>query len=277
MKSNPILKLGLLLLIFLTTPVRADVLVLVHGWAANSDTWLRSGVVAALENKGWQDAGVLSTFPAGVTLLPARPITGKNRIYRVHLPAEAPLTIQATHLSALLRNIHQRHPNEPLLLAGHSAGGVVARLAIVAHQAPKIDTLITIASPNLGTIQAVRGIDYVEDQPFFCPGPGIDFVKSMFGGDDYDYLDYSRPLLYDLVPATPGTLLGWLNQQPHPNIRYHAVIRGYMGDELVPSFSQDMNMAPALRGRVTLHNSLGGHALNYGDGIIIGEIITRQL
>lgn len=270
-----------LFLISMSSMLRADVLVLVHGWGANSNTWLQSGVLQALHRNGWSDKGVVMATPAGgVIHAPGYPISqhpqsteaNDNSVYRVELPAEAPLQIQAAHLFSELMFLQQRHSNEDIILAGHSAGGVVSRLVLVNQNAPKIAALITIASPNLGTERALQGLDIVYDKPFFCQGPGIDFLKETVGGDGYDYLKYSQGALVDLTPAVPGTLIGWLNQQPHPEIKYHSIIR-QMGDELVPAFSQDLNQVPSLKGKSKVHLTPASHRLNPADGQLLASIL----
>lgn len=279
MKSLHIFRLLAALLMLTGSVARADVLVLVHGWSANADTWLHSGVLQVLEANGWSNAGIVTTTPDGVSYLPAYGQVSSNKVYRVQLPAEAPLMLQAAHLTAELRFILQRHPNETITLAGHSAGGVVARLVLIQPNAPQVNALVTIASPNLGTSRAIQGLDIAHGKPFFCPGPGIDFLKSVVGGDDYDYLQYSTPVLVDLVPSTPGSLIGWLNQQPHPDINYHAVIRqgpGYDGDELVPAFSQDLNRVAPIRGRAKLYLTPASHTLNPGDGRLLAQILAHS-
>ena len=274
MKKSSIVTLVVFLFSILITPVRADVVVLVHGWAANADTWTRSGILQTLQANGWSDAGIVTTSPAGgVFHIPGNNSLGKQKVYRVMLPAEAPLPIQAAHLYSELLLVRNRHPDELLTLVGHSAGGVVSRLVLVNPQAPKVDRLITIASPNLGTERAIQGLDVVHDQPFFCPGPGITFLKNVFGGDDYQYLKHSRGALVGLTPAVPGSLIGWLNQQPHPAISYHSIVR-QGGDELVPGFSQDLNEVAALRGKSKVHVTPASHSLNPADGQLLVKILA---
>lgn len=258
---------------------RGDVLVLVHGWSANADTWIHSGVIPALESQGWGDAGLVTTGPSGVYHQPAPGVSARNRIYRVHLPAEAPLMIQAAHLLAQLQFVRRLHPEENLAVAGHSAGGVVARLVLVRPEAPRVDILVTIATPNLGTSRALQGLDVADSKPFFCPGPGVEFLKNLLGGDSYRYLEYSRGALIDLVPAAPGSLIGWLNLQPHPDIAYHAVVREgpvAAGDELVPAFSQDLNLVPPLRGKARIYRTPASHALNPADGTLLAQILAAS-
>ncbi len=275
MKFLPTLLLSFLLLI----PLRggADVAVLVHGWSAGADTWLYSGVVPVLETRGWSNVGVVSGPPGAPAYFPQAGRGGSNRLYRSQLPAEAPLLLQAALLHEQLALVRGMHPNETLSLIGHSAGGVVARLALVRADAVPVDRLIVIAAPNLGTVRALQGLDVVDSKPFFCPGPGIDFMKEVFGGDTYDYLEYSRPALVDLVPAMPGTLIDHLNHQLHPPIEYHALVRSgpvFAGDELVPGYSQDLNQVPALRGRAQVHPTPASHSLNPADGALLARILT---
>jgi len=260
----------LILVLLLSTSIgRADVLVLVHGWAADAGTWYRSGVMSPLLAAGWMDGGVLVNSPGGPALLPAQPANGENIIYRSQLPERAPLEFQADLLATQLQLVRSRHPDEPIILTGHSAGAVVARLVLVTGRAPKVDSLISIAAPNLGTPSAIEGLEIADSKPFFCPGPGIEILKGFFGGDDYRYLRDSYPALVDLAPLT---LTGWLNQQPHPDIHYLAIIHdipGSGGDELVPAFSQDLNQVPALRGRASVVALSSGHGLSPGDGITL--------
>lgn len=276
MKLRAIILIGLLS-IFMLRPALADVLVLVHGYASNAETWELSGVNSALQSRGWQRGGIYALTPAGMQHIPGPAISAGKITYSVNLPAEAPLLLQRDLLGDALYRIRQRHPDEKIVLAGHSAGGVVARLGLLGGNPYNVSALITIAAPHLGTTRAVQALDIVESKPFFCPGPGIDMLKSAFGGNGYNYLKYSRGVLIDLMPATPGSLVFWMNQQPHPDIKYHAVIRQtpfVMGDELVPAWSQDMNNVPVLRGHAKVYTTTAGHSLNPGDGALLAEILA---
>jgi len=278
MNIRHLFRAGMLLGMLALSPAKADVLVLVHGWSANADTWLHSGVLANLATRGWVDAGVVVAGPQGTRYLPTYGSNTHRKVYRAQLTAEAPLLLQARQLQAELQMIRQRHPNERITLAGHSAGGIVARLTLVHPQTPPMQVLITLGSPNQGTIRAIQGLDIVESKPFFCPGPGIDLLKRVAGGDDYRYLRASRGALYDLQPVSYGSLIDWLNHQPHPNITYYSVIRGGPvgdGDELVPALSQDLNQVPMLRGRVHVLVAPTGHRLEPRDGILLADILER--
>ncbi len=269
---------ALTLLLLLLPAAEAKVLVLVHGWAADADTWIHSGVMQVLRNQGWQDAGVVQALPAGVHYFPAYGQQATQRIYRVALPAHAPLEIQAAHLQAVLAYLQQQTSQEPIYLVGHSAGGLVSRMVAIRPQSAPIHALITIASPHLGTSRAIEGLDTVHDKPFFCPGPGFQAIKYVLGGEGYRYLDASQDVLVDLLPAAPGNLIAWLNLQYHPDISYHAVIRSgpfMMGDELVPAFSQDLNHVPAIEGRAKRYFTPAGHSLVAADGLLIAHILQQ--
>ncbi len=264
------------LLVLLVQPVRADVLVLVHGYMSDASSWDANGVNQVLAANGWQPAGVLTAVPGAVPP-PLQPVAA-NKVYSVSLPAEAPLQVQAMYLAAQVGAVRQWYPDERLILAGHSAGGVVARMLVVGGNPYRIDTLVSIASPNLGTVRAAQGLDVVDFNPFFCPGPGLELLKSVFGGAEYDYLEHSRGALVDLLPAESGNVLAWLNQQPHADINYYAIVRGSPeapGDNIVPAYSQDMNNVPALRGRVNTLFTMAGHGLNPQDGQLLANLLLQ--
>lgn len=259
-------------------PAGAQTVLLVHGYASDAGTWDASGIQWRLAERGWQPAGVILSGPAGPRLIPAAQASGGDRVYTVNLPAAAPIGVQSAHLRAAIALLEQRHPDDGLIVVGHSAGGVVARAALVGAPPGNIRALITIASPHLGTERALQGLETVNARPFFCPGPGIDLLKELVGGSDYDYLEASQPLLHDLAPSGLGNLLGWLNVQPHPPIRYISVVRRApyaLGDEWVPGFSQDMNNVPALRGRASTYVALAGHHLQAQDGVLLAELLSE--
>lgn len=257
-----------------TTPAAlAEVSVLVHGWASGPEAWLHSGVVERMRSAGWRLAPPAA---ARSQIAQESPTAHTKWLYLARLPAEAPLLVQAEHLTAQLRAIAQKHPDDPMALVGHSAGGVVARLVAVRNDRPELRALITIATPNLGTGRAVQGLEIAESRPFFCPGPGFDLLKSVIGGDDYEYLKYSRGTLVDLAPAVPGSLLEWLNRQPHPDTKYISFVRvspAGTGDSVVPWFSQDLNQVPALQGRAQTVYVQAGHSLAPVDGDALAEVL----
>ena len=247
---------------------RADVAVLVHGYLGTPWSWDSSGVNAALASQGWRPAP-----PPTAGLMPVAAIApGGKTVYTVALPSIAPLAVQAEVLGTTLRRIESRHPGERITLVGHSAGGVVARLALVRDGAGKVTRLITIASPHLGTHRALQALDETHGW-----GP-VGWIKDFFGGDLYHTVKASTPLLVELAPAVPGSVLGWLNAQPHPDIDYVAVIRttpdGMPGDWVVPGFSQDMNQIPALRGKSRVVAAPSDHELLPHDGLLLARLLA---
>ena len=257
----------LLLLGLQSLPASPDVLVLVHGYLGSAGSWEHSGVNAILERNGWQRGGIVTPS----VLLPAtRETQAGNRVYTVELPSQAPLAVQAGLLQREIGAIQSRHPDEPLILAGHSAGGVVARLLLVQGGVPNAKALITIASPHLGTARALEALDATDD-----PFP-ISMLKDFFAGGLYDVVRDSWGVLLDLTPARPGTLLYWLNAQPHPDIAYVSILRPGpvgLGDELVPNFSQDMNNVQTLSGKSATYSLPVNHELSPADGIKLVEIL----
>ena len=68
--------------------------------------------------------------------------------YAMELPSLAPMMVQADHLRAMLQQINAMHPGEPIFIAAHSAGGVVARVVLIRGGVSEVKALITIASPT---------------------------------------------------------------------------------------------------------------------------------
>ncbi len=249
--------------------VRAQTLLLIPGYLGSSDSWRSSGVTAKLEAAGWQDGGRLALGWAGVR--PSRPApAGGRRFYTLDMATEAPLQFQADQLAAYVRFVEQRFPDDPVILVGHSAGGVVARLYMVEHPQARVAALITIASPHLGTESAEWGAA--------AGSSPLGWFAPLVGGE---VLNRSQGLFRDLARQRPDNLLGWLNRQPHPDASYVSVVRSGnddyfgLGDMLVPDWSQDMNHVPALRGRARTIVVKGGHGLRPEDGTLLVKILNH--
>jgi|SaaInl4_150m_RNA_FD_contig_71_113858_length_1317_multi_2_in_0_out_0_2 pimeloyl-ACP methyl ester carboxylesterase len=266
---------GLLIALFVlgfSGTAKADVLVLVHGYLGNPGSWESSGAVSVLESNGWHRAGLLRTDPrGGVHLLPAAGATKKNKVYIVSLPSTAPISFQTRHLQLMLEFLKQRHGEESFILAGHSVGGIVSRMALVKGAVPNPKALITIASPHLGTPRAGQALDFTDS-----PWP-VEVVKEFFGGPPYSTLKSSRSLYYDISGPWPGSLLNYLNNTPHPDIEYISILRSQSfmiwGDSVVPTPSQDMNNVPQLRGKSIVYSTGTGHSLVAADGFLLTEIL----
>jgi pimeloyl-ACP methyl ester carboxylesterase len=271
------MKKSLLALILLTAaavlPARAEVLLLVHGYLGGAHSWDSSGITTILQQRGWQRAGIYLADPVGVRLIPAAGIQASRKFYAADLASDAPMRIQVTQLQGILNAIEQAHPDEPLIIVGHSAGGVAARAALVLGSGRNVKSLITIASPHLGTVRAEQALD-VTDIPF-----PFSVVADFFGGRTYDIARRSRSLYHDLVRPYPGSFLYWLNAQPHPDIGYISVVRAQTGtgwgDYVVPAYSQDMNNVAVLRGKSTLVTIPGQHALEPADGSVILDMLAK--
>jgi pimeloyl-ACP methyl ester carboxylesterase len=272
---------GLCLLLFVAgRPAAADVLVLVHGFLGSDRSWLESGVIEILAKHGYPLAGVYTPSPNGATFHPSMPdgSNGPNAVYTVDLPSTAPIPLQADWLAAYLRDIHRRQGKQAITLVGHSAGGVVARMTLVRNKPEGVRRLITIASPHLGTWRASQALDAVNSGGMFGMLKRWE-VKRRIGGWLYYTLKASRGVLYDLMPPRPGNLLYWLNGQPHPDIEYISIIRSgtlYMpGDRMVPPFSQDMRLVPAIGNRSLAYTTPQGHLLSPMDGRVIVGLLKQ--
>ncbi len=252
----------------LAVPVRADGLLLVHGYFSGVETWTEQGVIDTLATAGWRSGGQLVATPTGLKRLWRPGKRPEKGLYPVDLPSEAPIALQAKLLAEMMRAVAKRHADERLILVGHSAGGVVARLAMVQNAQPTVHTLITIASPHLGT-------DKAEMAGMLANSP-LSMVTPFFSGADT--LNRSGRLYSDLVRERPGSFLHWLNRQPHPQGRYVGIIRkesfAFAGDNTVPDWSQDLGRVAALQGRTEAVHSGGGHELNDGDGALILKILA---
>jgi triacylglycerol lipase len=254
------------------------ILVLVHGYLGDSDSWQQNGVLPVLAQAGWRVTGNWVSTPSGVRLEPVGPPAGEFAVHTVDLPSIAPLMEQARLLGGMLGAIAQRHPTDRIDLIGHSAGGVVARLALVNYGAGTVTRLITVAAPHLGTERASQALDAADDSGLFG---GIKrwLVKRKVGDDLYRTVQSSRGVLADLSPPVPGNLLYWLNGRPHPDIAYVAVVRGAAygmpGDQVVPAPSQDLRRVPALNGRATIRVVAGGHELSPQDGLLLSELVSQ--
>jgi triacylglycerol lipase len=267
-------KLNLLLSMLLPVPVLADVAVLIHGYHSGAQAWEASGVSSILDQNGWPRAGLYSSRGSKVQYFEAPENAGTNKVFVVDLPSEAPVMLQAALLNTALKDIRQRNPLEAITLIGHSAGAIVARTVLVKGNENGVKRLISIAGPNLGTERTIQALNATD-----IPWP-FSMVADMFGGGDYNTIKRSRHLLIDLLPATPGTYLGWLNTQPHPEIEYIAIVRGQSltmsGDWMVPGLSQDLNNVVAIAGRAKVITVPSTHELSPIDGAMLANILNGE-
>lgn len=249
--------------------VGAQTLVMIPGFQSQGMDWRLSQVAPALQERGWVDGGNFTLTRKGIVnsvKLEQRP---KKVFYTVDLVTEATIAEQARTLQAYLAEIHQRR-NEPLTLAGHSAGGVVARHWLVTANKVPVETLITIASPHLGTPLASLSSALTESEDIVS-------LAEAFG---LGSLTQARGLYRDLREEQPGTYLFWLNRQVHPAIRYVSVVRSSQqvdtSDVVVPVPSQDMNNVYTLRNRVERWDTEQGHFLSADDGYLLDWVMSQM-
>ena len=268
-----LVKTLIFILLVISFPAKADIMLLIHGYLGDATSWERSGINSELHQHGWLRAGIFRGSWQGPLLYTAKHNNADNLVYVAELPSESPIVVQADFLKYIIDIIQQTNKDKQIILIGHSAGGLVARMALIRHQLKNIKALITIASPHIGTGRADQALDITANH-----GP-FNLVKSFVGGDDYHILKHSRGLMFDLRYPQAGNLLYWLNYQPHPDIHYASIIRlsnnGIAGDYFVPGFSQNMNNILAIQGKSSIHMTATSHFLTWQDATTILSIIEN--
>ncbi len=254
---------ALLLALVLAVPATAgELMLLVHGHFGTRADWTRSRVVPKLTDAGWHDGGLLAQGPVQVVDAP-------RVFYVVELPSLAPLQVQAGVLADRIYDLREVRQGDHLIVVGHSAGGVVARLVMVQQPQVRVDALITIAAPHLGTPLASAGAEL---------GRGL--VGSLpYVGQSATVAELQR-LYQELGDSGPGSLLHWLNHQPHPDALYVSVVRPedptrMSFDPLVPSWSQSLAAVPALSGRARIEQVPGLHGLGPNDADWLMEFLSK--
>lgn len=274
-----LLSLIAILWCLLPAAANADVLVLVHGYLGTAQSWAESGALDRLQRRGYQVAGTFGYSPGGVVAQGPGGQQPERPVYLVNLPSQAPIVLQADWLAAYLRAVGKRHPDTPIDIAAHSAGGVVARMTLVRHGELGVHRLITIATPHLGTGRALQALQATDDRGMLGFAKRW-LVQRKTGPALYATLKQSRGVLLDLTPPAPGNLLYWLNGQPHPDIAYISIMRtgtfAMPGDNVVPPLSQDLNLVPALAGRAKTYAMAQGHLLTPQDGELIGNLLAAK-
>ncbi|MDH3716377.1 MAG: alpha/beta fold hydrolase, partial [Gammaproteobacteria bacterium] len=190
-----------------------------------------------------------------------------QRFFTLQLDGQIALQSQVAALVRHVEWVRERYPRTPLILIGHSAGGLVARLYMVQYPGANVAALITIATPHLGTPLAHIG-ELVERSP-------LAWLAPLIGARE---LSGSLALYRDLAVEQPGNFLYTLNRRPHPPARYISVVRtgsgpGPGGDPLVPEWSQDLRSVQALRGKAHTLLNKGTHALSAEDGDVLIRLL----
>ena len=260
----------LLFILFLTPLCHAETVVLIHGYLSSSSDWKENQVTRPLEAAGWRYGGNYTntrTAQFGVITPAISDLTAKGkRFYTVDLPADASIQTQAQVLSYYLQHLYNQR-KEPLVLVGHSAGGVVARAWLVSPQAVPTKALITIASPHLGTPLASWAALGIKTP--------LNEMSRMLGIKNFRK---SAAIFQDLKKEKPNNYLYQLNHSSHPAIHYISVIRrnktGFNKfDYVVPRKSQDMNYIYAIRGQSDVLLTEGDHYLSSRDGEYIRDLL----
>lgn len=245
---------------------RAETVLLLQGYLSGPGHWRDSGVTRHLSHAGWDDAGTLRAQARGVRADRHQPPASGRRFFTVELASMSSLLAQVGQLDDYVSWVRARYPRGPLILIGHSAGGVLGRLFMVQRPHAAVSALITVASPHLGTPLADFGV-YAGDHTLSWLAPYV-------GGGDLGGL---IELLRELKVEEPGSFLYTLNRQPHPAARYISVVRTpgerARGDLFIPEWSQDLGRVQALRGRARIVRVPGEHALGPADGPLLVRLL----
>jgi len=259
-------------------PAHAEVVVLVHGYLGSDNSWVAPGIMEILSKRDRKLAGTYYHTPQGMQFFSIGAVP-KRPVYTLNLPSIAPIGLQADWLHVYLGDIRQRHPRQPIILVGHSAGGLVARTLLVRNQPADITHLITIATPHLGTTRANQALHATRSGGLLSPIRRW-AVRRHTGDAIYNTLKASRGVLFDMTPPRPGNFLFWLNRQPHPDIRYTSIIRTgtfrMPGDRIVPPVSQDMRLIPALKDKASSYTMAQGHLLTREDGHVLANLLDQH-
>lgn len=249
----------------------AKTMVLIHGFLGDAESWHSTKTTLPLHQAGWINGGAYY-YSHNRIISPIHTVpTEYNAYYLVDLPDKADIPTQANLLNQYLQHLYQSR-KEPIILVGHSAGGIVARHWLVTQKNIPVKALITIASPHLGTPHAK------------IAKMALDFMPD----DLYEEMNITSPnrLMRNLKPEKDNGYLAWLNHQPHPVISYLSIIRrnpkshmkSYFKrnfDLFVPPYSQDMNKVYALRNRSMISVGKQDHFLNPSDGYLIARFVQN--
>ena len=246
---------------------QGDTVLLLHGYLANGNEWHRAGIVKKLDHNGWSYAGKLH-LKNNVVKVASKNLSNTRRTYTSSLASQQSIQTQTEQLKRYIEYIRRQHVGEQIILVGHSAGGIVARMFMVEHPDTDLIALITIASPHLGTDKASLAQSVSENYlSWIKPIPG---AKNLYSSQD---------LFFDLMPDRSDNLIAWLNYQEHPHARYFSIVRQETDtsmtqrDYIVPSWSQDMNEVYALRGRSKTYSIKSLHSLNNKDADLLQKIL----
>ncbi|HIJ84122.1 MAG TPA: hypothetical protein HPQ00_07940 [Magnetococcales bacterium] len=245
-------------------------LLLVHGYASDPEVWRKSGIVGVLETNGWHPGGKFLVGADGKFRFDAAFGDSVRRYYLADLPSEAPIRHQGEILDTLVSALVRQRPQAVVFAAGHSAGGVALRLAMVWRSSLGIRGLITIAAPHRGTDTA-KLASFITQTPMAMMTPFVGMGT----------LNRSQNLYADLAPEEEGNFLFWLNRAKHPRAFYLSIVRESGGllamDPVVSSASQDLTQVQALGKLAQSITSGTGHALETNDGELMAEYLARWI
>ena len=247
----------------------AKTVVLIHGLASGPGVWYKEKVIQPLLANGWADGGVLPMVPNYMATKQA-----PNVVYTVKLPWWAPLEVQTRLLDGVLKRLYAER-KEPVILVGHSTGGIVARLYSLAPEQVRVPVagIVTIASPN-------RGTPFAKMAWHMLKSPIGKMMKEM--DDKSERLYLARRLLWQ-ISTDEHNPVEWMKYARHPEgVKYVSLVhtrkmdfkRGDFG-LIVPPKYQDLRRVPALSGRAQSYPVPAGHKLSAKDGGVLAQVLNQ--
>jgi len=105
----------LILLLFISMPAQAEIMLLIHGYLGDASSWEKSGINEELHQQGWLRAGMFRGSPQGPQLFVTKNTAAEKLVYVAELPSEAPIMVQADILFNIINAIQQKHPQQQLI------------------------------------------------------------------------------------------------------------------------------------------------------------------
>ena len=83
-------------------PVYADIMLLIHGYLGDANSWEESGINSELHQQGWARAGMFQGSVLGPQLFVTESNNAKNHVYVATLPSLAPVLVQTDVLKNVI-------------------------------------------------------------------------------------------------------------------------------------------------------------------------------
>ncbi len=208
-------------------------ILLIHGLGSSSDIWTDRELVRYFEDRGLTYGGVLKRRSDGDMSVVRSGKSGSADFFAIEISdKDASLRLWARDVDAAIDAILRATGAPRVVLVGHSAGGVAARLHVVDQgEGHRTARLVTIASPHRGSELATiallpRQLEELAATTEGVLGTGYAALASTARTllSNIGPIDLEAPLLRDLAPEEYSDLLRDLNQRSHPTSLDYACV-----------------------------------------------------